>query len=150
MSTTLDVHGLLAMPPQELDDLFRSVSDPGPVPAGEGEGTVLFAPGQPISETAARLTHLVAWKGKVFDPEHGQLRNEIGPLGTRAVRAAVDLGPSWLDGRPAIVLDYSRTSLLAHWVRDEIRQVAPGLYLGIVYWGQEREPILRFALQFPV
>ena len=28
------------------------------------------------------------------------------------------------------MLDYSDTSLLAHWIRDEIREVGPGTYLG--------------------
>lgn len=29
-----------------------------------------------------------------------------------------------------IVLDYARTSRLAHWVRDEMREIAPRLYFG--------------------
>ena len=34
--------------------------------------------------------------------------------------------------------------MVAHWIRDEIRLVAPGLYLGLVFW--EKERILGFAL----
>jgi len=35
-----------------------------------------------------------------------------------------------------VLLDYSRPSLVAHdWVRDEIREIAPGVYLGLVFWG---------------
>ena len=30
-----------------------------------------------------------------------------------------------MDNKDCIVLDYSETSLLAHWIRDEIREVAP-------------------------
>jgi len=55
---------------------------------------------------------------------------------------------SWFDGKEAIILDYSKTSLVAHWIRDEIREVAPGLYLGIVYWDHDK--ILNFSLKFPV
>jgi hypothetical protein len=51
-------------------------------------------------------------------------------------------GPSWLDGKDCIVLDYSETSLLAQWILDEIRQIEPGLYLGKVYW-QEAADRLR-------
>jgi hypothetical protein len=36
---------------------------------------------------------------------------------------------------------------VASWVRDEIRQVSPGLYLGIVFLRGRRLP-LRFALRF--
>jgi hypothetical protein len=45
------------------------------------------------------------------------------------------------------VLDYSKTSLVAHYIRDEIREVSPGVYLGLVYWGQKK--LIHFALKFP-
>jgi hypothetical protein len=78
----------------------------------------------------------------------GELRNEIGPTGAHAVRAKVYYAESWFDQKQAIILDYSKSSLLAHWIRDEIRLVVPGLYLGIVYWDGHK--ILNFALHFGV
>jgi hypothetical protein len=147
IDTTLDVDRLLKMSQAELEDLFRGVSDPGPIPAGQAFGSLILAPGTKLTETAAKLTHLIGWQGKVFDPDAGELRNEIGPFGYQAVRAKVYRGQSWFDDQPAIVLDYRETSLIAHWIRDEIRQVAPGLYLGIVFW--ERAKILDFCLRFP-
>ena len=74
------------------------------------------------------------------------LKNRISALGVHAIVAKVYKGPSWLDGKECIVLDYSETSFLAHWVRDEIRQIGPGLYLGKVYWGKKR--LIDFALKF--
>jgi hypothetical protein len=56
-------------------------------------------------------------------------------------------GPSWLDNKECIVLDYSETSLVAEWIRDEIREVAPHLYLGNVYWSKKH--LIDFALEFP-
>jgi len=141
------VPDLLRMPQEELDELFRA-SGAGPIPSGEAHGTVLLQPGTELAGPAAKLLHLIAWKGKVFDPEKGELLNEVGPFGLKAVRAKVYKQASWLDGKESIVLDYSDTSLVAHWIRDEIRQVSPGTYLGIVYW--ERAKILDFALEFPV
>jgi len=44
------------------------------------------------------------------------------------------------------VLDYSDTSILAQWIRDEIREIEPGLYLGKVYWNKSR--LIDFALKF--
>jgi hypothetical protein len=88
-----------------------------------------------------------AWQGKVFDPEKGVLRNKITPFGLNAILAKVYKGESWLDGKECIVLDYSETSLLAHWIRDEIREVAPRTYLGKVYWSKKR--LVDFALEFP-
>ena len=66
----------------------------------------------------------------MFDPERGVLRNKIGPTGAHAIRAKVYYADSWFDQKQAIILDYHETSLVAHWIRDEIRLVAPCLYLG--------------------
>jgi hypothetical protein len=44
------------------------------------------------------------------------------------------------------VLDYSQTSIVAQWIRDEIRMIGPGIYLGEVYWNKAR--LIHFALQF--
>jgi len=65
-----------------------------------------------------------------------------------AIAADVYTGRSWFDGADCIVLDYSKRSLLARFVRDEIRRVAPGLYLGLVYLGKKR--LIYFTLQFTV
>ena len=73
------------------------------------------------------------------------LRNRITALGLNAIVAEVYNGKSLLDDKPCIVLDYSKTSLVAKWIRDEIRLVAPHLYLGRVYW--DNKPVLHFALE---
>ena len=142
---TITAPDLLDMSKEELDELFRR-AEPGPIPVGEGDGTVIFAPDTVVAETAAKLANLIAWKGKVFDPVKGELRNEVGPFGDLAISAKVYLDKSWFDGKPAIILDYSKTSLVAKWIRDEMREIAPGLYLGIVYWDDNK--ILNFSLQF--
>jgi len=141
-----DVSDLLQMSSDELDELFRQ-STAGELPDGEAEGTVLVEPGTELAGPAAKLVHFLVWKGKVFDREKGELRNEILPFGIEAIRAKVYRDESWSDGKETIVLDYSKTSLVARWIRDEIRTVGPGLYLVLVYW--ERKKVLHFALQFP-
>jgi len=130
---------------EQLDDLFRH-SPAGPIPRGDAAGSAIIAPGTVLSDILARLIYALAWQGKVFDPTGGRLRNKITPFGIRAIVAKVYKDTSWFDGRECIVLDYSRTSLLAHWIRDEIREIAPGRYLGIVYWG--RVKLINFALTF--
>ena len=74
------------------------------------------------------------------------LRNRILPFGLNAIIAKVYKDKSWLDGKECIVLDYSDTSLVAQWIRDEIRAIGPGLYLGKVYWDDKR--LIDFALEF--
>ncbi len=127
----LDVPQLLKMSQGELDALF-SASAPGPTPTGVASGTVIAAAGTPAAGPLASVLGL-AWRGKVFYPAEHDLLNRVLPLGVQLVRAKVYREESWFDGQEAIILDYSKTSLLAHSIRDEIRRVAPGLYLGIVY-----------------
>jgi hypothetical protein len=142
----VDAQQLLKMTQDELDGLFRN-SPAGEIPKGKGKGTVIAHPGSGFTAVAARVAHRIAWQGKVFDPEKGELRNQITPFGLNAVRAKVYRAASWFDGKECIVLDYSKTSVVAHWIRDEMRLVAPGVYLGNVYW--EKDRVLNFALEFP-
>jgi hypothetical protein len=139
------VPDLLKMSQSQLDDLFER-SPTGDIPNGEGKGTAIIAPGTTYTADIAELINHFAWQGKVFDSQKGLLRNEILPLGMRAIIAKIYKAPSWLDGKECIVLDYSETSLLAHWIRDEIRSIAPGIYLGKVYWNKKR--LIDFALDF--
>lgn len=136
---------LLKMPQKELDDLFSSVAA-GPIPDGPADGTAIIAPGSTFSDEIAKMVGIFAWQGKVFDQQAGVLRNRILPFGLNAIVARVYKDKSWLDGKECIVLDYSETSLVAQWIRDEIREIQPKLYLGKVYWGKER--LIDFALEF--
>lgn len=142
----LDAHDLLGMSQPDLDALF-SAHEAGPIPDGEAIGAAIIAPGTIFSPEIAAAINIFAWKGKIFDGKAGFLRNEILPFGLKAIVARVYKAPSWLDGKECIVLDYSETSLVAQWIRDEIRLVAPGLYLGKVYWNKAR--LIDFALTFP-
>ena len=142
----ITVPDLLKMSQAQLDELFTN-SPPGEIPDGEAKGTAIIAPGTTYTDEIAEFINHFAWQGKNFDAKKGALRNRILPFGFNAIIAKVYKGPSWLDGKECIVLDYSETSLLAHWIRDEIREVAPGLYLGKVYWGKKR--LIDFAVEFP-
>lgn len=136
---------LLSMTKDQLDDCFRNGS-PGPIPTGEAKGTAIIAPGTPFTEEIAELINVFAWKGKTFDARAGVLRNRITAFGLNAIVAKVYQAASWLDGKECVVLDYSETSIVAHWIRDEIRLIAPDLYLGVVYWKKDR--LIHFALEF--
>lgn len=139
------VQQLLAMSQAQLDELFTK-SSPGKIPNGEADGTAIVAPGTKYSRQVARFINNFAWQGKVFDAKKGVLKNKILSFGLNAIIAKVYKAPSWLDGKECIVLDYSETSLVAKWIRDEIRQIGPDLYLGKVYWGKKR--LIDFALKF--
>jgi hypothetical protein len=146
----MNINQLKKMSQRELDDLFRKASS-GPIPEGKGNGTAIVYPGTKLTNIIADIVRLKFWKGKVFerdktDPNKGTLKNRILLTGHEAIEAKVYKENSWLDGKECIVLDYSETSLVAHWIRDEIRQIEPGLYLGKVYWDKKR--LIDFALKF--
>ena len=115
---------LLAMSQKELDDLFTN-SLPGDIPSGEAQGTAIIAPGTTYSQEIANLINHFGWQGKNFDAASTSLKNRITAFGLNAIIAKIYKGPSWLDGKECIVLDYSHTSLVASHIRDEIRQIGP-------------------------
>jgi hypothetical protein len=129
----------------ELIDLYAS-SPAGPIPDGPARGLALVAPGTVLNAPFATWTNLVGWQGKTFDAVHGRLLNRITPFRVNAIAAQVYVAPSRLDERPCIVLDYSKTSTIARFVRDEIRSIAPQRYLGFAYVGGFRT--IAFALDF--
>lgn len=140
-----DVPQLLQMSSADLDALFSN-SPAGDIPDGSAKGTAIIAPGVKFSAEIAEFVSLFAWQGKTFDAKKGVLRNRILPIGLNAIVATVYKDRSWLDNKECIVLDYSETSLVAHWIRDEIRLISPECYLGRVYW--DRKPLIHFCLQF--
>jgi hypothetical protein len=147
MATNItDPKEFLDMPGDKLDEIFRN-SPAGEIPTGKTDGTAIVAPGSKMSDEIAWFVNHFTWKGKVFRPEKGDLINRIGPIEHELIVAKVYKGKSWFDEKECIVIDYSKTSLLAHSVRDEIREVAPGIYLGLVYLGDKK--LIHFALKFP-
>jgi hypothetical protein len=141
----LDVPQLLAMSQTDLDALFEK-SPAGPIPNGPAKGTAIIAPGTVFSPEIAEAINFFAWQGKTFDAANGTLTNKISVFGINAIIAHVYKGESWLDKKECIVLDYSKTSMVAHWIRDEIRLIGPNFYLGVVYWAQKR--LIDFCLEF--
>lgn len=115
-----------------LDTLFRE-SPAGSIPDGDTRGTLLAWPGTRWAKPLASFVYLIVWKGKVLNRREALLRNKITPLGLKLVKARLSYADSWVDQKECILIDYSKTSLVARMVRDEIRQVDPGLYLGVVW-----------------
>jgi hypothetical protein len=143
MAVTLS--DLTSMSQADLDDLFRRAPT-GELPDGDAGGTVIAAPGTEFGGGVMWLARWLAWRGKVFYRSRGTLVNKVSVLNLHLFKARVYVAPSWFDNQPAIILDYSKTSLLASKVRDEIREVSPGTYLGIVFY--DKQKTINFVLQF--
>jgi hypothetical protein len=130
----------------DLEQLYRQAS-PGAMPSGYARGRTIYCPCAPLTPMRARMSQAL-WHGKHFCPDEGMLINQWC-LGAQAVRARVCVGDSWLDGKPSIVMDYRGVAHIWKDVRDEIREVAPGLYLGLMYRCKSGEPRMKmfFALE---
>jgi hypothetical protein len=143
-----------------LEALYRAAQPPRSMRAVDGvpKGRMLavrYIEGAPV----ARLVRALAasprfvWDGKTFSArseEEGTGINRIripGALGRQDLFPFHTLfGASALDGDPTLILDYDLP-----WIRkvhDEIRQVAPGLFLGPAMWKTAAGPttLLWFAL----
>lgn len=128
-SPSLSIETLTSMAPAQLDQLFEQ-SSPGPLPTGQVLGRLLIWPGQTMAGPATQVARVV-WQGKKFHPDDATAINRF--FGVPMFRAQVKYEPSWVDGAPCHVLDYSQTSVVFRNVRDEIREVSPGLFLGKAY-----------------
>lgn len=140
---TLDT--LLQMSPTELETLYRQGTATA-IPEGRIRGTAILSPGTRRTRVLSRGARLM-WQGKVVEPGQTSAVNRF--FGMRIVRGQVYQGPSWLDGQASLILDYSQTSYVYANNRDEIRQVAPGLYLGLMYDRTTAPPglLMYFALE---
>lgn len=142
---TLNTANLLNKSQTELDNLYKQ-SAIGTLPDGDGQGTAVLFSGSFIAKVLAAFIQLFVWQGKFFFRDQAFLLNKITIFQIQAIKAQIYQGESWFCDGEAIILDYSKTSFLAHKIRDEIREVAPGVYLGQAYWGKTR--VLSFILEF--
>jgi hypothetical protein len=130
---------LVRMAPQQLDWLYANAAI-APIPCGKVRGRAVVWPGSRLAGSASQVAR-AAWQGKVFDPGGAMAVNRF--FGLKMIRGRVYAGESWRDGCPALILDYQDTSWVYARYRDEIRQVAPGLYLGLMYARTEPAPKLK-------
>jgi hypothetical protein len=130
---------LIRMGKPELDYVYQ-LSTIGSFPTGKVRGRVILFPGTPLALPASKVARLM-WQGKIFRDGEPTAVNRF--FGLRMINAQVYQGRSWLDGRPSLILDYSKTSLLYRPYRDEIREVAPGIFLGLMYSRTQPEPTLK-------
>jgi hypothetical protein len=112
----------------ELEQLFAG-AEVGEPPCGCYRGHILLYLDKKWPRLRARADGAI-WRGKCFHGD-GSFINQFP--GFRALASHGGVGPSWLDGRPCLVLEYPSGTPLFGNNRDEIRQVGCGLYLVRLY-----------------
>lgn len=163
-ASALDLDTLAARSYAALEALYRAAQPPASMRAVDGvpKGRMLAirhidgAPVGPLVRALAASPRFV-WDGKTFSSrsqEEGAGINRIripGALGRQDLFPFhTFFGPSALDGGRALILDYDLPQN-PPWIRkvhDEIREVAPGLFLGPAMWktASGPTPLLWFAL----
>ena len=133
--TVRSASDLVRLSRADLEAVYR-VSDVGTIPVGSTRGTAIFKPGSRMTMPASRVTRIL-WQGKYFKDD--VMVNRV--LGVHAIETRTYISESWLDGKPSFILDYDTTKLFKD-VRDEVREVSPGLYLGAMYFRKPDGPEL--------
>jgi hypothetical protein len=130
------VDELVRMSECQLRELYLQAA-PGPLPDGFVPGRAILKPGSRTTVARSNLMKHV-WQGKYFDDEC-IMTNRM--FGMRMIKGQVTAAAaSWLDGKPAHEIDYKCTSLIFKPYRDEFREVAPGIYLGIMWKRDDCSP----------
>jgi hypothetical protein len=159
-TSVLDLAALRRMSYAELDELYRNAKRPDFISDldGHARGAMLAwrrPHGGPIAWWLRVFGASAAfpWEGKSFKgtSDEGTGINRVTFFGKRnwfPFKTRFD--KSFLDGKPTFVLDYSGPGNppLIRSIVDEIREVAPGLYLGpaaLNFRGRPR-PVLFFAV----
>ncbi|MDC0667593.1 hypothetical protein [Nannocystis radixulma] len=161
----LSLDRLAALSSDALRGLYArgSVPDDLTALAGRPNGRMLAVRGLEHGP-AGRLLRTLArspkfpWDGKSFfadSPDEGRGINRVNLVVRRFewFPFATRVEPSVLDGQPCVYLDYEQPGnpwFIAR-IRDEIREVAPDLYLGPAMWKRGRSGathLLWFAVDF--
>jgi hypothetical protein len=130
---------LVGAHPDALRKIFGAGRATDPAELGDApRGSLLaFAAGADVFLAFRPLLRALAsgvlpWRGKTFD--HGGNSGQNVVFGRRVSRFHAEVGPSHVDGRPALVLTYDLPAHGNPWplraVRDELRTVAPGIAVG--------------------
>jgi hypothetical protein len=155
----LTVADLAGMSVAELESLYRDGTVPESLSVLDGapRGRMLAVAGLDRGPALSALSRVAAapgfpWAGKSFnaaDDQHGEGINRVRLLGDR-FRFTTRIDDSVVDGAPCILLDYDHDDnpWFIRRIRDELRQVAPDLFLGpaLMRRGDDHRLVLYFAI----
>jgi hypothetical protein len=113
-------------------------ADVGQPLVGVARGKLVYLSDKTLPRLKLRFSAAV-WRGKMGCEDGYFVNRWIG--GVNRIDSHYVIGPSWVDGRPAVIMEYPPGTKLFWNMHDELREIAPGLYLGPVF---ERFPCPKF------
>ncbi len=132
------LRSLVGAHPAALRRMFGTGRPTDPAELGDAPRGLLlaFSPGADLFLLTRPLVRVLAsaipWRGKTFD--HGGNSGQNVVLGQKLGRFQAEVGPSEIDGRPALALTYDAPAHDNRWplrrVRDELRTVGTGIAIG--------------------
>ncbi len=134
--------GLTNLSACELEQLYASAC-PGEMPVGFLRGRLLILVNFPMPRFSVWGSGF-GWKGKHIGHD-GTFINQF--TFRRRISSKAVIKESFFDGKPSIVMDYPPGTPLFENIRDEFREVCPGLYLGLIYRRCPKEFIGYMCLQ---
>lgn len=159
----LDLAGLRQMNFEQLDARYRQGKRPATIADlnGDARGAML-AWRVPARGPLAWLLRVFGassafpWEGKSFKSESNDLGEGVNRINLlkkmRWFPFKTRFDASFVDGKPSFILDYSgpENPPLIRSIVDEVREVAPGLYLGLaaLLVRDRPRPVLFFAVSF--
>jgi len=133
----LTLADLLRLSPAELDAAYAGARTPLDLD-GDYDGVLLTAqfPPRPRQFGVAGVNRALPWRGKTFTAAEARGANRFRLAGRDFTLwpFATQVVPSQFDGAPTLLVDYDlpgNPAFFRHGVFDELRQLRPGLYLGI-------------------
>ena len=162
-NSSLDLAALRVLNFKQLEQLYREGKRPSALSDLDGDAIgAMLAWRTPSRGPLAWLLRTFGassgfpWEGKSFRSQNQELGEGINRINLlkkmRWFPFKTRFDASFLDGRPAFILDYSGPGNppFIRSIVDEVREVAPRLYLGpaaLLVSGKPR-PILFFAVSF--
>ena len=128
--TPLNFDSLGKMSSLQLEELYRNGKAFEPSD-GYLKGRAFPKPDKFGHQLRSESISLV-WKGKNIYTKDAIMLNQVGKK--QMIAASISKDESWLDGKPSVIFDYAIGPKWAQKARDEVREIAPGLYLGIMYY----------------
>jgi hypothetical protein len=159
----LDLAALRLMNFKQLEELYREGKRPATVSDLDGDAKgAMLAWRSPARGPLAWLlrvfgaSSIFPWEGKSFKSQSNDLGEGINRVNLlkrmRWFPFKTRFDASFLDGKPSFILDYSGPGNppFVRSIVDEVREVAPGLYLGpaALLVGDKPRPMLFFAVSF--
>jgi hypothetical protein len=125
----LTLEQLQKMSIEQLTDIFTQAELNNPL-VGVARGRLLAVTDERMPRLKVRMANSF-WRGKDAQEDGHFVNRWIG--GIHWLSSEYVIGPSWIDGKPAMLIEYPPGTPLFANMHDELREICSGLYMGPIF-----------------